>query len=148
MKEVVEEENSAQDKPTQTKSSKLRKFGVLFSNLSIVCLVFCVLALFTVILLPIIWLLGFMLIIVTVGFIFAIFPDYWSKLEGLTNTMNTLGEILLKIGPYVAGAGIAMSILAIVLLALDKNKKNTGKIVSTVIVCVLLVVSLIMCFIK
>lgn len=144
------EEIKPTDEKTQTKAkkSKMKKFGTLFSSLSIVCLAFCVLALFAVVLLPIVWLLGFMLIIVTVGFIFAIIPDYWSKLEGLSNTMNTLGTVLVKVGPYVASAGIALSIISIVLLMLDKSGKNVGKIVSTSIVGVLLVVSLILCFIK
>ncbi len=119
--------------------STLARFGNLFFVLSILCVVACCLAFATVIIMPIVWLLGFFLIIITIGFIFAIIPGYWSKLNGLANAMDKVADLFLKIGPYVAGVGIALGVGSILCLAFDKSKKHTGKIVAVSITTALLV---------
>lgn len=141
-------ETQPEENKTIIKKSKLQKYGVMLSNLSIVCLVCCLLSVFTVIIMPLVWLLGFLLILVTLGIIFAIIPNYWSKLEGFSETINKVNKFLLKIGPYIACVGIALAIASIVMLVLDKTNKNTKKIVVTLIACVLLIVCLVLCFVN
>lgn len=131
-------------KVEKQKSSTLAKFGNFFFVLAIICVVACCLAFATVIIMPIIWLLGFFLIIITIGFIFAIIPGYWSKLNGLANAMDKVADLFLKIGPYVAGVGITLGVGAIVCLALDKSKKHTGKIIAVSITTAVLIAGLVL----
>lgn len=145
---MEELETQPEENKTVIKKSKLQKYGVMLSNLSIVCLVCCLLSVFTVIIMPLVWVLGFLLILVTLGIIFAIIPNYWSKLEGFSETINKVNKFLLKIGPYVACVGIVLAIASIVMLVLDKTNKNTKKIVITSIACVLLIVCLVLCFVN
>lgn len=128
--------------------SKLEKWGGVFSKFVIICLILGSLAFASIILLPLVWLLGFLLILVTLGFIFALIPGYWSKLTGFGDTINKIGDFFLRVGPYVAGAGIAFCIMAILCFSLDKNKKHVKKIVLLSISLVLFIVGLIFILIK
>lgn len=145
---MEELQNDNQILSQQSERKWLRTVGVILSNLAIACLICCGMAFATIIILPIVWLLGFCLIIVTIGAILALIPNYWSKLLGLSDVINKFGIWMLKIGPYVAGAGIGFACISILLLALQKNKKNKGRIIATSIVCVFLIVGLILCIIE
>ncbi len=139
--EEIKIENPQTEKP---KSTALGKIGNLLFVLAIICAVACGLAFASIIIMPIIWIIGFFLIIITFGLIFKLIPGYWSKLAKFSNIMNDVGNFFLKVGPYVAGVGIALGVGAIVCLAFDKSKKHTGKIVATSIITILLIAALVL----
>lgn len=84
----------------------------------------------------------------TLGFIFALIPGYWSKLTGFGDTINKIGDFFLRVGPYIAGVGIGFCVMAILCYALDKNKKHVKKIVLLSISLVVLVAGLVLILIK
>lgn len=116
----------------------LTRLGTILSNMAIVCVVFCMSSILSSILSVLLWILGLMLIFATLGSIFALIPNYWNKLVSLIEQSSQLLEKLIKVLPYIASVGLACAIVSIVLLAMDKNKKHTGRIIFSIVASIII----------
>ncbi len=115
------------------------RLGTILSNLSFVCLFLTLASLASFIVSFIVWIVGFFAIIFSIGTIFAIVPNYWDTMMKSAELMGKVGEVIFKLWPVVGGLGIAFSIISIVLLACDKNKKHTARITISSIVLLIII---------
>lgn len=118
----------------------LTRLGTILSNMAIVCVIFCMSSILSSILSVLLWILGMMLILATLGSIFALIPNYWNKLVSLMEQSSQLIEKLIKVLPYIASVGLACAIASIVLLAMDKNKKHTGRIIFSIVASIIILI--------
>lgn len=126
----------------------LNHFAIIFSNVSIVGFVIGVMAVLSSIFVPLISVLFGILLIVgiicTFGAVFAIYPNYLSLFSKISNLIENFPyELLMKIGLYATSISIVLSVVALVLLCIDKQQKHVGRIVLASSVLALLVVALI-----
>ena len=80
-------------------------------------------------LVAVVLLCGFVVIIGTLGTIFAIVPDFWGKFTGSLDDVTVYASALTAAWPYAAAIGLACAAAAIVLLATDKTERHAGRIV-------------------
>ena len=113
------------------------RLGRILCAFCVVCALLCLLEtasfLFTVFVL----FAGIILIVVTLGFIFRIVPGYWDKFTGWVNGSSAVAAALEGALPYIAGAGVLCGVLAVVLLALDREKRHPAAIAVAVIAAAL-----------
>lgn len=134
--------------PKELTNIYLGHFGVIFSNIGLVGLIVGVMALLSSVLVAIGSMIAVLFlvmgILVTVGAIFAIVPDYLSLFGKATKSLDWFPtEQLVTASFYIIPISMALSIASIVLLAFDKQKKYTGRIVFSSIVLGLLLVVLV-----
>lgn len=120
----------------------MSRMGKIFSNISIVSLVLLICAILTPLLNVLLYILGFMLILVTVGAIFAVVPNYWQLFMPFVSGSSTFSGNLLNLIPYILIVGIVTAIVSSILLFLDKKNKHKGRIIYTIVIGVILVVAL------
>lgn len=118
----------------------LIRLGKIFSNMSIVLVLLCLCGIFSFVGTAIVILICVYIIIITVGTIFIINPDFFSL---FTNVVEVTGEIsifFLENFYIFAGLTIATSILSLILLVLDRRTKHVARIVlSSVVLAVALI---------
>lgn len=132
---------------TPLEKTELKYFGVrlgkIFSNLSIVFLILCLCGILSFVSLAVILTLGFALIILTIGTIFVMVPNYWDILMSASQFTAKLASFFLdKFFIFVAFA-ILFAILSLILLKLDKQQKHTGRIVVSLIIIGIAIISII-----
>lgn len=137
---------------------RLARFGKIATNIVITCAILTLIASLSTILLPLIqilaivitFIIGILCSIFTLGAVYAI-PDnpmgkLWDFLGSLVNmtdaTMN-VSNICFKAIPYLTIIGITLSIIGIVIFAIDKHKRNIPRIVALSILIVLLAIALV-----
>ena len=101
----------------------LIRLGKIFSNLSIFMLVLCLCGILSFIFTGFIFLVGIVIIIVTLGTIFAISPNYFDQLIVAMNVSSSISSFFSNNSLIFAGLTILFAILSIVLLFLT-NKQN------------------------
>ena len=134
--------------PKELANIYLGHFGVIFSNIGLVGLIVGVMALLSSVLVAIGSMIAVLFlvmgILVTLGAIFAIVPDYLSLFGKATKILDWFPtEQLVTASFYIIPISMALSIASIVLLAFDKQKKHTGRIIFSSIVLGLLLVVLV-----
>lgn len=134
--------------PKELANIYLSHFGVIFSNIGLVGLIVGVMALLSSVLVAIGSMIAVLFlvmgILVTLGAIFAIVPNYLSLFKKATKILDWFPtEQLVTASFYIIPISMALSIASIVLLAFDKQKKHTGRIVFSSIVLGLLLVVLV-----
>ena len=107
--------------------------GAILLNLSLAAVIFCALSLVSAILLGLIFLFGFILIILSLGIVFAVIPDYWQKLLGMAEIMGSVSGALALAAPYICPAAAVCALLGAILLCLDRYKRHTVRVVVAVI---------------
>ncbi len=117
----------------------MTRLGVILSNISIVCLVICFFSVVSVIAYGLMFVLGLALIVLTLGIIFVVIPDYWNKLLASGEVFGKLAEAVFAAAPYLAGIGIACAAASIVLLLTDKHRSHTGRIVISSVILIIIV---------
>ena len=132
---------------TPTKNAELKTFGrrmgKIFSNLLIFTLILCLCALLSFLSVVFVWLFGIVLIILTVGTIFAMVPDYFSRLSSASNVTSNIAEFFFDNFYIFVSLCLVCAIASIVLLALDKQNKHTGRIVLSslaIVICIILII--------
>lgn len=119
------------------------RLGKIFSNLSIVFLILCLCGILSFVSLAVILMVGLALIILTVGTIFVMVPNYWDILMSASQFTAKLSSFFLdKFFIFVAFA-ILFAILSLILLKLDKQQKHTGRIVVSLIIIGIAIISII-----
>ena len=130
------------------RNAYLARTGVILSNISLACLIISLSSFLSVIFIMLSWILGFFLIIVSVGTIFAVIPNYWQLLTSSASTMSNVLAVLTRIAPYLAIVGVLASVASIVLLSLDKNKSHPARITFSAVVCGLIILSFVIILIE
>ena len=119
------------------------RLGKIFSNLSIVFLILCLCGILSFVSLAVILTFGFALIILTIGTIFVMVPNYWDILMTASQFTAKLASFFLdKFFIFVAFT-ILFAILSLILLKLDKQQKHTGRIVVSLIIIGIAIISII-----
>ena len=121
----------------------LIRLGKIFSNISIFFLVLCFCGILSFVSTVFIFLIGLVIIILSIGTIFAIIPNYWQSLTSITQISVEISNFFLQNFYIFAIIAILCSILALVLLLLDKQTKHTARIVVSCVVIGIVIISII-----
>lgn len=137
----------SQDKSVTTPTSIITsmyfgRLGKIFSNISVVCLVFSLATIVSFLLTATVWLIGILLIILSVGAIFAIFPDYISTLTQGQEIVTTIATALNASVPFLMTIGIIGAVASIILLILDRRERHTGRIAFSAVILIGIVIVL------
>lgn len=117
------------------------RLGKIFFNVAIVSLVLCILGLFTFGIAALLFLIGVVVTIYTVGFIFVIAPNFWSTIMAGTEFTAQIADFFTQYWYIFVAITIVLSVASIVLLALDRQRKHTVKIVfASIIIAIALFV--------
>ncbi len=141
----------------ELKMVRLGHLGTIFSNMAIFLAVIALVGAFgsvISILVPIvsglIMVIMFMGILSTVGAVLVMFPGYWDALQAVGNFSGesagigtVIVENLLKVAPFLIIAAIIASVLAIVLLSMDKTAPHKKRIISSSVIIGVVIVALI-----
>lgn len=119
------------------------RLGIILSNVAVICVLFCLSSIVSVVISWLFWVLGMVLIFVTLGIVLLVIPGYWNSLMSSGKIVANVANILLQAWPYISITGIACSVASIVLLALDRNQRHIGRIVFSSIVIGLIVIIMI-----
>ena len=118
--------------------------GKIFSNLSIVFVVIGLASLVTVIATGLMFLFGLILIIMSLGTVFLYIPNYFDMLLSGTEFMGGVAGFLNQFWPVFTPLAIVLAGVSIVLLAMDKHERHTGRIVLSSIIVGIAVLTLIL----
>lgn len=118
--------------------------GKIFSNLSIVFVVISLASLVTVIATGLMFLFGLILIIISLGTVFIYIPNYFDMLLSGTEFMGGVAGFLNQFWPVLTPLSIVLAGVSIVLLAMDKHERHTGRIVLSSIIVGIAVLTLIL----
>lgn len=149
----MEEQNTQNVSKKQISWLYLNHFAIIFSNVSIVGVVVGVMAVLSSIFVPLISVVFGILLVVgiicTFGAVFAIYPNYLSLFSKISNLIENFPyELLMKIGLYSTSISIFLTIIALILLCVDRQQKHVGRIVLASVVLALLAVVLIFAIIR
>ena len=115
------------------------RLGKIFSNLSIFFLILCLCGVLSFVTTAFILLCGLTAILITLGTIFIIIPDYWDKLMVASNISAEVSEFFFQNIFWFVGFSVAFALLALLLLVWDKKRSHVPRIVlSSVILAVAL----------
>lgn len=131
---------------TQTLKNDFKEFlirlGKIFSNISILALLLCISGILSFVATAFILLIGLVVIILSVGTIFAIVPNYFDILMSTSEVSVKISAFFLENFYIFASIAIIGAVLSLILLLLDKRNKHIARIVisSVVIAIVILVI--------
>ena len=120
----------------------LIRLGKIFSNMSILALLLCFSGILSFVATAFILLIGLVIIILSIGTIFVVVPNYFDILMSTSEVSVKISSFFLENFYIFAAIAILGAILSLVLLLLDKRTKHIGRIVisSIVIAIVILVI--------
>ncbi len=116
------------------------RMGKIFSNMSIICLVLCFVGVVSFISTAIILLIGLTLILVTIGTIFVLVPNYWDKLTSASRISAEISSFFLEHASLFITLTIILSIISLILLLVDRRERPVARIVISSIVVVLAII--------
>lgn len=126
-------------------SMYLTRLGVILSNLSIVALAISLSSIVTVVATMFTMIFGFMLMIISVGTVFIIIPNYWHRLISSAEVIGKVNEVIFKIWPAITIVGIVSAVASIICLCFDKTRSHIARIVvSGVVIACIVIFALIM----
>lgn len=120
-------------------STRLAK---IFSNAAIIFLLICICGMLSFVASALIFLFGAIATIVTVGTIFIYSPNFWDNIIALVKKSAELSGALLNNFYIFFAISVVLAIASIILLALDKQIKHTGRIVVNSIVLFVMIICL------
>lgn len=122
----------------------LVRLGKIFSNMSILFLIISICGLFSFVSVAFVCLTGVVIIIITVGTIFIINPNFGSLFMSAIDISNKISMFFLENFYIFAGITLATAIISLVILVLDRRTKHTARIVTSSIVIGIAVILTIM----
>lgn len=128
------EEQKVFDVPSkQLKNIYLNHFAIILSNISIFGFVVGAIAVLSSIFVPVVTVIMQIFLVfgvlLTLGAVFAIYPNYSSLFSNLSNFIDNFPfETLLKVGIGVISISIVFSILSIIFFCLNKQQKHSNRI--------------------
>lgn len=121
----------------------LIRLGKIFSNISILALLLCFSGILSFVATAFILLIGLAIIILSVGTIFVIVPNYFDILMSTSEVSVKISAFFLENFYIFASIAIIGAILSLVLLLLDKRTKHIGRIVISSIVIAIVIIAII-----
>lgn len=121
----------------------LIRLGKIFSNISILALLLCFSGILSFVATAFILLIGLVVIILSIGTIFVIVPNYFDILMSTSEVSLKISAFFLENFYIFASIAIIGAILSLVLLLLDKRTKHIGRIVISSIVIAIVIIAII-----
>ena len=121
----------------------LIRLGKIFSNISILALLLCFSGILSFVATAFILLIGFVVIILSIGTVFAFVPNYFDILMSTSEVSVKISAFFLENFYIFASIAIIGAILSFVLLLLDKRTKHIGRIVISSIVIAIVIIAII-----
>ena len=121
----------------------LIRLGKIFSNISILALLLCYSGILSFVATALILLIGLVVIILSLGTIFAIVPNYFDILMSTSEVSVKISAFFLEYFYIFASIAIIGAILSLVLLLLDKRTKHIARIVISSIVIAIVIIAII-----
>ena len=121
----------------------LIRLGKIFSNISILALLLCFSGILSFVATAFILLIGLVVIILSIGTIFAFVPNYFDILMSTSEVSAKISAFFLENFYIFASIAIIGAILSLVLLLLDKRTKHIGRIVISSIVIAIVIIAII-----
>lgn len=119
------------------------RLGKIFSNLSILFLVLSLCGVLSFVALAFVILIGFTLIILSIGTIFVYVPNYWDILTKATDISVSIANFFLQNIFVFIPLTILFAIVSLILLKLDKQNSHTVRIVLSSIIIGVAVIAII-----
>ena len=119
------------------------RLGKIFSNISILALLLCFSGILSFVATAFILLIGLVVIILSIGTIFVIVPNYFDILMSTSEVSVKISAFFLENFYIFASIAIIGAILSFVLLLLDKRTKHIGRIVISSIVIAIVIIAII-----
>lgn len=119
------------------------RLAKIFSNIAIIFLVLCICGMLSFVASALIFLFGAIATIITMGTIFSFAPNFWDQIFSLINASANLSATLLSNFYIFFALSVVLAIASIILLALDKQVKHTGRIVVNSIVLFVMFICLV-----
>lgn len=136
--------------PKTTSSAKFEflsfcvRLGKIFSNLSIIFLILCFAGVLSFVSTAFILLIGFTLIIMTLGTIFVLVPNYWDGLTNASQISSKISMFFLENSILFISLAIGFAVISLIFLLLDKRERPVARIViSSIIIVIALIVAII-----
>lgn len=121
------------------------RLGIILSNVAVICVLFCLSSIVSVVISCILWMFGVVLILMTLGLILVAIPGYWNALVSSSDVIGKVSNFLIQAWPIISVTGIVCSVASIVLLALDRNQRHIGRIVfSSIIIGMIVLIMIIL----
>lgn len=121
----------------------LIRLGKIFSNISILALLLCFSGILSFVATAFILLIGLVVIILSIGTIFAFVPNYFDILMSTSEVSAKISAFFLENFYIFASIAIIGAALSLVLLLLDKRTKHIGRIVISSIVIAIVIIAII-----
>lgn len=119
------------------------RLGKIFSNLSILGLILCFSGILSFAATAFIILMGFVIIILSIGTIFIYIPNFFDLFMSASSVSAQISGFFLQNFYIFAAITILGAIISLVLLLLDKQNKHTARIVISSVVLGIVLISII-----
>ena len=136
--------------PKTTSSAKFEflsfcvRLGKIFSNLSIIFIILCFAGVLSFVSTAFILLIGFTLIIMTLGTIFVLVPNYWDGLTNASQISSKISMFFLENSILFISLAIGFAVISLIFLLLDKRERPVARIViSSIVIVIALIVAII-----
>ena len=113
------------------------RLGIIFSNISIFSLILCYFGILSFISTAFILLVGLVIIVLTIGTIFIIVPDYFNIFMSVTDISAKVSAFFLDNFYLFISITILSSILSLILTLLNKQTRYIGRIIFSVIIVII-----------
>ena len=113
------------------------RLGIIFSNISIFSLILCYFGILSFISTAFILLVGLVIIVLTIGTIFIIVPDYFNIFMSVTDISAKVSAFFLDNFYLFISITILSSILSLILLLFSKQTRYIGRIIFSVIIVII-----------
>ena len=113
------------------------RLGIIFSNISIFSLILCYFGILSFISTAFILLVGLVIIVLTIGTIFIIVPDYFNIFMSVTDISAKVSAFFLDNFYLFISITILSSILSLILILLNKQTTYIGRIIFSVIIVII-----------
>lgn len=113
------------------------RLGIIFSNISIFSLILCYFGILSFISTAFILLVGLVIIVLTIGTIFIIVPDYFNIFMSVTDISAKVSAFFLDNFYLFISITILSSILSLILILLSKQTRYIGRIIFSVIIVII-----------
>lgn len=118
------------------------RLGKIFSNLSVVGLVCSLCGILAFAATAMIFLVGLIIIVMTLGLIFAMVPGFFDKLMSVMQVSAEISTFFLKNFSYFAALAIGGAVVSFLLLLTDKSVRHTGRLVLSGLVIVFTLIAI------
>lgn len=119
------------------------RLGKIFSNISILGLLLCFSGILSFVATAFILLIGLVIIILSIGTIFVLVPNYFDILMSTSEVSVKISAFFLENFYIFASIAIVGAVLSLILLLLDKRNKHIARIVISSVVIAVVIITII-----